>query len=745
MATYSVSPLSMSGNITGMLCSLSLSSGSSEIRLANLSKSISIYLPRANASVVANITIGLQDKSTVISSFNVSDTNQTVIFGVELNSNLSLRLLLAPGFPPNESYYTHRTVLNYTSEGINHWFVTPEMFQQTTGVWYISVNLFNSTWRPGLSLDITIFTTKCMYWDTKELSWMIDGCMVGEWTRPNLTHCLCNHLTMFGSSFFVTPNFVDVSLTAQYFATVSQNYVVVVLLSCFFALYLMTAFWAFYADRRAQTRRKMTLLEDTHPCAQYNYLLSVQTGSRKAAGTSANVTVKLIGLETESETHHLSDREKPVFERGADDMFLLATPFPLGDLRSIRLQHDNTGGHPSWYVDKVVIQDLQTHQVWHFLCSSWLSSERGEGTLKKNFHAAQNNEIASFRNIFQTRTSSGFRDEHIWVSVVDPPARSPFTRLQRVSCCMSLLLCTMAINIAFWNMAHDEKSPVIFSIGSFKLTWEQIMVGVESALLMFPINILIITIFRSIKPRFLQPDDNDYTPDLKPMAITMPTILKETEDLLNVLSRSKRNQVTALTEGLESASDISPALDRVHDLIQLMQGESDGESHWVYCGRYLQSCLSHLCMYLERLEEKAFPSPMDQQQTLGKANLLLSKAQMVLTSHTSFCPAGPTIPKKRGSNFWLPWWFAFLGWFLLLSISAISTYFTLIYGFKYGKEKSIQWVISLGLSLFQSIFILQPLKVIGMAIFFALLLKPVVLEENEEIELLLRRKSSHTF
>lgn len=61
------------------------------------------------------------------------------------------------------------------------------------------------------------------------------------------------------------------------------------------------------------------------------------------------VTVRLIGSEGESELHNLTDPDKPVFERGAVDMFLLATPFPLGKLQNLRLQHDNSGGHPSWY------------------------------------------------------------------------------------------------------------------------------------------------------------------------------------------------------------------------------------------------------------------------------------------------------------------------------------------------------------------------------------------------------------
>lgn len=76
----------------------------------------------------------------------------------------------------------------------------------------------------------------------------------------------------------------------------------------------------------------------------------------------------------------------------------------------------------------------------------------------------------------------------------------------------------------------------------------------------------------------------------------------------------------------------------------------------------------------------------------------------------------PPAKKKRKQTTtilgcWLPWWFVFVGWVMLLSISGISTFFTLLYGFQYGKEKSIKWVMSLGLSLFQSIFILQPLKV----------------------------------
>lgn len=77
---------------------------------------------------------------------------------------------------------------------------------------------------------------------------------VGEKSTPERTQCLCNHLTLFGSSFFVMPNYVDISRTGELFATVSQNYVVLALLCAFFGLYLITLMWACYADRRSRSK-----------------------------------------------------------------------------------------------------------------------------------------------------------------------------------------------------------------------------------------------------------------------------------------------------------------------------------------------------------------------------------------------------------------------------------------------------------------------------------------------------------
>lgn len=67
---------------------------------------------------------------------------------------------------------------------------------------------------------------------------------VGVKTTPSVTQCLCNHLTFFGSSFFVTPNLVDPSRTAELFASFAQNPVVVCFVGALFGAYLLAVVWA---------------------------------------------------------------------------------------------------------------------------------------------------------------------------------------------------------------------------------------------------------------------------------------------------------------------------------------------------------------------------------------------------------------------------------------------------------------------------------------------------------------------
>lgn len=165
-------------------------------------------MPRANAPPITYNTAALEENTIAQTRLNVSDPNMTIIFHVEPSANVSLVLMLAQR-TPNRTHTRSTTVLNQTgtvstdeatvrsqhphrllitpcvllgrlafviATGGYRWMITPEMLQQTPGVWYIDTRLFNSEWKPGLTLNISSFMTKCMYWHTEREVWSTDGC-----------------------------------------------------------------------------------------------------------------------------------------------------------------------------------------------------------------------------------------------------------------------------------------------------------------------------------------------------------------------------------------------------------------------------------------------------------------------------------------------------------------------------------------------------------------------------------------
>lgn len=75
--------------------------------------------------------------------------------------------------------------------GSYRWFITPEMLQQTPGFWYITAGLDDSEWEPGLTLNISSYMTKCLYWHMEMEMWRTDGCQACCDPRG------CSHFVMF--------------------------------------------------------------------------------------------------------------------------------------------------------------------------------------------------------------------------------------------------------------------------------------------------------------------------------------------------------------------------------------------------------------------------------------------------------------------------------------------------------------------------------------------------------------------
>lgn len=151
--------------------------------------------------------------------------------------------------------------------------LSPSDRTDDVGVHYLVVKPIVEPGIKSINATVTVISiaAQCKYWNETQSSWSEDGCrvgyklnplsvvesnksdvqffyflflQVGPLTTPFVTQCLCNHLTFFGSSFFVMPNLVDVSRTAELFATFTNNPVVVCFVGAIFVVYLLFVVWA---------------------------------------------------------------------------------------------------------------------------------------------------------------------------------------------------------------------------------------------------------------------------------------------------------------------------------------------------------------------------------------------------------------------------------------------------------------------------------------------------------------------
>uniref|UniRef100_A0A673CI95 Lipoxygenase homology domains 1a n=1 Tax=Sphaeramia orbicularis TaxID=375764 RepID=A0A673CI95_9TELE len=122
------------------------------------------------------------------------------------------------------------------------------------------------------------------------------------------------------------------------------------------------------------------------------YLLEVVavTGDVKGAGTDANVFVTLFGEFGVTPKVHLASKSRTAFEKNKTDVFRIKT-HNVGPLKKLRIEHDNTGMNASWFLDRVVVTDMnRPHLRFYFACNNWLSREEGDNLFVRDLLGSLN-------------------------------------------------------------------------------------------------------------------------------------------------------------------------------------------------------------------------------------------------------------------------------------------------------------------------------------------------------------------
>jgi len=114
---------------------------------------------------------------------------------------------------------------------------------------------------------------------------------------------------------------------------------------------------------------------------EYEFL--VRTGGKENAGTNSEVQVQLFGQKGQTEAMKLDNPGINDFKRYAYDHFTVAGA-EVGDLKNIRVWHDNSGKQPGWYLKNIWVMRPEGG-AWEATCNKWLARSKGDGKIDRTF------------------------------------------------------------------------------------------------------------------------------------------------------------------------------------------------------------------------------------------------------------------------------------------------------------------------------------------------------------------------
>ncbi|XP_070579639.1 polycystin-1-related protein-like [Ptychodera flava] len=555
---------------------------------------------------------------------------------------------------------------------------------------YLANSDYDNFWK--LYYRLTEYTSQCKYFDFEENVWKQDGMEVGPKSTKTNTQCFATHLTLFGGGFQIPMNTIDFSDSA--FTKLHENPVVFAFLVSCCGAYLAVLVWARKADKRDLVKVGATPLKDNDPRDKYFYELTVFTGVRNNSATSAKVSIIVTGERGETEPRILVDEKRKIFERGGVDSFVMAVPRSLGNLVHVRLWHDNGGKFPSWFLSRVSVKDLQNDKMFYFMLDRWLAVEEEDGQIERVIPVAGKSELTSFGHLFYSKTRRNISDGHLWFSIFIRPPRSRFTRVQRATCCVSLLFCTMMANILFYNVdVTGTGSGQEYQLGPIKFTLAELCIGVISSLMVFPVNLIVVQIFRNVKEH----------PPINCCCCRSgkgkrpPSVYQR-----NIASASSHMGITAKLE-----------LERELRVLSACDGSG-----------FLKSGTPGLSRM-----QSVTPRPESVISTISYSGVSLG---MTSDGYMKTPAAGFKKTRKKKKKFELPWGFIYVAWFLALVSMATAFVMTVEVAGQFGREKSQEWLKSMAFSIIQDVLITQPIKVLFLATFYALVIKNPDNEDDDE-------------
>ncbi|KAG7487036.1 polycystin-1 [Solea senegalensis] len=400
---------------------------------------------------------------------------------------------------PNEFNCTDkkRITLSMTrGQDLDHkkytFFLSPESYDTTLDYFVnVSTPCSPDAQPAGVCLEVGVFASLCQYFSESEKQWRTDGMVPLAETNASRAVCRTRHLTAFAAGLFVPTNAVSFKVPER-----SGPPSLVVLLVCVLGLLSYVVAGAILHKLDQLDLRRAAVVPLCGRDGLFKYEVQVKTGWSRGAGTTAHVGISLYGRESRSGHRHLDSRG--AFSRNALDIFHVATDSSLGSVWKIRIWHDNKGLSPAWMLQYVLVKDLQTGSSYYFLVEEWLSvdNDKTDGRVEIEVEASEETVLLQLPRLLWCESQRALCESHLWLSLWERPLRSPFTRLQRATCCTVLLQLFLLANTLWYSVVVDKRySPRAVSRLS-SLNGETVAVGVVTCLIVYPVYLLVFTLFR---------------------------------------------------------------------------------------------------------------------------------------------------------------------------------------------------------------------------------------------------------
>lgn len=64
------------------------------------------------------------------------------------------------------------------------------------------------------------------------------------------------------------------------------------------------------------------------------------------------------------------------------DEFTIECP-SVGEINKILIAHNNKGSAPGWFLDRIIIEDLNENRIYEFPCNKWLATNEDDGQISR--------------------------------------------------------------------------------------------------------------------------------------------------------------------------------------------------------------------------------------------------------------------------------------------------------------------------------------------------------------------------